>query len=204
MDRRDVELLAKSTEFQGYFRVDKYRLRHQLYRGGLGAAIEREVFERGHAVAALPYDPLRDELVLIEQFRIGPYAHGEDPWLIEVVAGIIDPGELAEDVTRRELEEEAGLKSAQPLIRIGRHYVSPGACTETLEMYCAIVDAETADGIHGLADEGEDIRVIRINFAQALQALKDDKIKSGPAIIALQWLALNRRDLRAKYAGGAA
>jgi ADP-ribose pyrophosphatase len=199
MDRRDVESIKQTTVFQGYFRVDKYRLRHRLFEGGMSRPIEREVFERGHAVGALPYDPMLDEVVLIEQFRIGPYACGEEPWQIEIVAGIIDSGEIAEDVVRRELLEEAGLRSAHALIPIGKHYTSPGASTETLQMYCAIVDAAAAGGVHGLVEEGEDIRVSRASFASALQWLNEGRITSGPAIIALQWLALHRQVLRAKF-----
>ena len=107
----DVEIIERATVYQGYFRVDRYRLRHSLFAGGMSAPIEREIFERGHAVAVLPYDSIRDEVVLIEQFRAGAYAAGRPAWLLEIVAGIIEPGETRETVARRETQEEAGLRS---------------------------------------------------------------------------------------------
>ena len=88
----DIEIREKIAAYQGYFRIDRYRLRHRLHAGGWSAEMTREVFERCHAAAVLPYDPIRDEVVLIEQFRVGAYAAGWSPWLTEVIAGIIDPG----------------------------------------------------------------------------------------------------------------
>ena len=108
MNENDVEILDKETAFQGYFRIDRYRLRHRLFAGGWSEAITREVFERGHVVGVLPYDPIEDRVVLIEQFRIGAYAAGFSPWLIEIVAGVIEAGEEPEEVARRETLEETG------------------------------------------------------------------------------------------------
>jgi ADP-ribose pyrophosphatase len=193
---KDVEVLERTTPFRGYFRIDRYRVRHRLFRGGVSQPIEREVFERGHAVGVLPYDQARDEVVLIEQFRIGPFANGERPWLIETVAGIIDEGETPQDVAIRELKEEANLSTAWPLVPIGRYYTSPGCSTETIQLYCALVDATKAEGFHGVADEGEDIRIERYTLRDALDSLSKGAIMSGPAVIALQWLALNRDRLR--------
>ena len=107
---RKVDVIEKRTVFQGHQRVDVYRLRHSLYRGGMGAEIRREVIDRGHAILVLPYDPVRDEVVLIEQFRMGPFVRGDRPWCLEVVAGIIEDGEALEDVVRREAREEAGIE----------------------------------------------------------------------------------------------
>jgi ADP-ribose pyrophosphatase len=192
----DVAVLERTTLFQGYFRIDRYRVRHRLFRGGFGPPIEREVFERGQAVGVLPYDPAREEVVLIEQFRIGPFANGDRPWMIETVAGIIDAGETAQDVAIRELREEADLSTARPLIPIGRYYTSPGCSTETIQLYCALIDATKAEGFHGVADENEDIRIERYALGDAIEALNKGAIASGPAVISLQWLALNRDRLR--------
>jgi ADP-ribose pyrophosphatase len=192
----DVEVLERTTPFQGYFRVDRYRVRYRLFRGGLSRPVEREVFERGHAVAVLPYDPVRDEVVLIEQFRIGPFANGDRPWLIETVAGIIDAGEPPQEVAMRELKEEANLSTERPLVPIGRFYTSPGCSTETIQMYCALVDAAKAEGFHGVAAEGEDIRIERRSLSEALGFLSQGALVAGPAVIALLWLALNRDRLR--------
>ena len=109
---KTVELIERTTAFEGYFRIDRYELHHQLFAGGMSDPLTREVYERGHAAAVLPYDPQRDAVVLIEQFRIGAYAAGREPWLIEIVAGIVEAGETSSDVAQRELHEEAGLSAA--------------------------------------------------------------------------------------------
>ena len=188
---KPVELIEQKTAFDGYFRIERYALRHALFAGGMSGQITREVFERGHAAAVLPYDPERDAVVLIEQFRIGAYAAGRDPWLIEIVAGIVEAGETSNDVAQRELHEEAGL-TAEALEPIGEVMVSPGGTSETMALFCARIDAANAGGIHGLADEHEDISVTAVPFAEALAAVERGDIVSAPAIIALQWLALNR------------
>jgi len=198
MDRDDVEILERTAVFQGYFRVDRYRLRHRLHAGGWSAPMSREVFERGHAVCVLPYDPGRDEVVLIEQFRVGAYAAGFDPWLIEIVAGIVDPGETATDVAHREMREEAGLAVAA-LMPICRYLVSPGGTSESVEIFCGRVDAGKAGGIFGLDQEHEDIRVMRVPAAEALGWLEAGRIVNAATVIALQWLALNREKIRIKY-----
>lgn len=195
--QRDVELLHRETVFQGYFRVDRYRLRHRLFGGGWSRPVQRELFERGHAAAVLPYDPQRDSVLLIEQFRIGPYAHGGSPWQIEIVAGIIHDAETAADVARREALEEAGCSIGPELLPIAAYYMSPGAVSEHLTLYCALTDLTGAGGIHGVADEDEDIRVHVLPIATALEWLAAGRIQNSPAIIALQWLALNRTRLQA-------
>lgn len=195
--QRDVEVLQRETVFEGYFRVDRYRLRHRLFGGGWSRPFQRELFERGHAAAVLPYDPQRDSVLLIEQFRIGPYAHGGSPWQIEIVAGIIHDAETAADVARREAIEEAGCQLGPELLPVAAYYMSPGAVSEHLTLYCALTDLGGVGGIHGVADEDEDIRVHVMPFAKALEWLAAGRIQNSPAIIALQWLALNRARLQA-------
>ena len=199
--RRDdrVDLISRTTPFQGYFRVDAYRLRHRRFEGGWTDEMRREVFERGHAAAVLPYDPVRDAVVLVEQFRVGAYAAGRDPWLVEVVAGIIEPGESPDDVVRREAVEEAGCTLAD-LEPIGTVLLSPGGCSETLVMFCARIDSDGLGGLHGLDHEHEDIRASVVPADEALAWLTDGKIVSAPAVMSLQWLALNRARLRAAWA----
>jgi ADP-ribose pyrophosphatase len=195
---KSVELIERETPYQGYFRIDRVTLRHELFAGGMSEPLTREVFERGHAAAVLPYDPERDAVVLIEQFRIGAYAAGRDPWLIEIVAGIVEDGETPRDVALRELGEEAGL-TADLVEPIGEVMLSPGGTSETIALLCARADASGANGIHGLADEHEDIRVTAVPFADALAAVERGDVVSAPAIIALQWLALNRDRLRERW-----
>lgn len=198
MSRKTVELIEKRIAYQGYYRVEEYRLRHEQYAGGIGPEIKREVFERGDAVAVLPYDPGRDEVVLIEQFRVGPYLRGDNPWMLEIVAGVIDDGETQEQVVRREAMEEAGL-TLRRIERIMGAYASPGALTEHVTIYCGQVDAGSAGGIHGLDHEGEDIQVVVLPFTDALARMAAGDVTASPGIIALQWLALNREDLRQRW-----
>ena len=195
MDADDVNVLRQETVFQGYYRVDRYHLKHRRHDGGWTETMIREVFERGHAVAVLPYDPIRDEVVLIEQFRIGAYAAGVGPWLLEVVAGIIDAGETLEAVARRETREEAGLE-VQDLRPIASFMLSQGAVSETVQLFCGRVDAADAGGIHGLDHEHEDIKVSTVRFAEIRPFLDQGRISNAVALIALQWLLLNRDSVR--------
>ncbi len=202
----DIELISRTADFQGYFRIDTYRLRHRLHDGGWSQEISREIFERGHAVAVIPYDPVRDEVVLIEQFRIGLYAARQSrwfaddasPWLIEVVAGIIESGEDPEDVARRETVEECGCVVSD-LIPVSHYLVSPGGTSESVFLFCGRVDATKVDGLHGLADEGEDIRPFTLKLDEAMRWVADGRVANATTIIGLQWLALNRDDVRRKW-----
>ncbi len=189
------EILEKELGYKGFFRVLRYRLRHGLFQGGMGEPIKRECLERGHAVAVLPYDAKRDRVVLIEQFRVGALESPKGPWLMEVVAGLMEPGESPEAVARRETLEESGCELGE-LRRIYRYYSSPGGSTECVTMYVAQVDSEGVSGIHGLKHEGEDIRVHVMDVGEAFNMLDTGIIDSAMPIIALQWLRLNRESLR--------
>jgi len=195
---KDVETVECRTVYDGYFRIDRYRLRHRLHAGGWSGEMTREVFERGHAVGVLPYDPVRDEVVLLEQFRVGALAAGWAPWLIEIVAGIVEEGETAEDVARREAMEEAGCQVAE-LVPLHDYLVSPGGTSESVTLFAGRVDSAGAGGIHGLDHEHEDIRVFTLPADEALDLLARGAIRNALAVIALQWLALNRNELRKKW-----
>jgi len=188
-------ILEHDIVWQGFFRIDRFRLQHQLFVGGWGEPLTRELFDRGHAAAVLPYDPVADELVLLEQFRIGALEAPGGPWLTEVVAGIIEPGEQAEQVVRREAVEEAGLTLGRSEF-ICDYLVSPGGTSERIAVFCGEVDANGAGGIHGLVEEGEDIRVTRVSYSDAVTMLADGRFNSASIIIAMQWLMLNRERLR--------
>ena len=198
MKHPDVQLIERSIAFDGYFRVDRYRLRHRLHDGGMSREVDREVCERGHVAGVLPVDPDRNRVVLIEQFRVGPYVVGWDPWLLEGVAGIIDAGESPEEVCRREAEEEAGC-TVTALIPIARYLSSPGALTEVVNLYCGRTDSRGLGGVHGLEAEGEDIKVHVIPVDQALSMLNEGRIVNGKTIIALQWLALHYERLKDEW-----
>jgi ADP-ribose pyrophosphatase len=169
----------------------------------MGGELGREVLERGHAVAVLPFDPMRDQVVLIEQFRIGALGVVADPWLVEPVAGIIEPGEPAPEVARREALEEAGLELLD-LVPACSYFASPGGSTETCQVFIGRVDAASAGGIFGLAHEGEDIKVHVVPLEEALKWLGDGRVHAATTIVALQWLALHRAELAQRWGPAAA
>lgn len=197
---KTVEIIQAPVVYEGYATLQCVRLRHRLHDGGWSREIEREMMERGHAAGVLPYDPARDEVVLVRQFRIGAWGAQDDPWLTEAVAGVVEPGEDAEDVARREAMEEAGCTLGE-LIRVGAYYASPGVLTERIELFCGIADTRGAGGIHGLDHEGEDIEALVLSFDDALRALEAGRIQDAKAFICLQWLALNRDGLRRRFGG---
>ncbi len=193
-----AELVDHVAAFQGYFKVGRYFFRHSLHQGGQSPVISREVFERGHAAGVLPYDPLRDEVVLIRQFRAGLYVAGRHPWGWETVAGIIDEGETPEQVVRREAIEEAGLEIGD-LVPIHNLMLSPGAVSESCALFLGRVDATTAGGVFGLESEGENILVKVVPFAESRAMLDRGEIENAAAVVALQWLALHRDEVRSRW-----
>ncbi|HHR0803785.1 ADP-ribose diphosphatase [Enterobacter roggenkampii] len=196
--KNDVEIIARETLYSGFFSMDLYRFRHRLFNGEMSGEIRREIFERGHAAVLLPFDPVRDEVVLVEQIRIAAYDVSESPWLLEMVAGMIEEGEMVEDVARREALEEAGLVvgRTKPVLS---YLASPGGTSERLSIMVGEVDATTAEGIHGLADENEDIRVHVVSREQAYQWVEEGKIDNAASVIALQWLQLHYQTLRNEW-----
>jgi len=195
---RAVEIVKRDTCYKGFYRLDKVHLRHELFAGGLGREISRELFVRHDAVCVLPYDPQRDEVVLIEQFRVGALDKTQNPWLIELVAGLIDKDEQPEEVAHREAEEEAGL-TFSALWPMTRYFPSPGGSDEFVHLFLGRCDSKGVGGLHGLEEEGEDIRVKVWSFEDALQAVRDGRIGNAASIIAIQWLALNRDEVRGMW-----
>jgi ADP-ribose pyrophosphatase len=185
------KLVKHLTLFEKYFRLDEYSLSHELFGGGDSPVFTREIFERGSVVAVLPYDSERRKVVLIEQFRAGAIEDPDGPWLIESVAGVIEPGESTQQVALRECVEEAGCEIRQLEI-ISQYYVSPGGTSEHCSVYCGLVDSDGVAGIHGLADENEDIRVMVVDTEEAFAWVRSGRIRSSATIIALQWLELNQ------------
>ena len=195
---RDFEILERRRVYDGHFKVDQFRLRHRLFDGGWCGEVTRELFERGHVAAVLPYDPVRDEVILIEQFRVGALEAPGGPWLLEIVAGVIDEGESPADVARRESLEEAG-REILALEPICDYLSSPGGCSERVSLFCGRVDTAGAGGIFGLVDEHEDIRARVLSFADALAEFARQSVSVASLMIAMQWLALNRERLRAAW-----
>ncbi|MGQ8819281.1 ADP-ribose diphosphatase [Serratia sp. NA_13] len=199
LDENDVEIIARETLYRGFFSLNLYRFRHRLFNGDMSPEIKREIFERGHAAVLLPYDPVRDEVVLIEQLRIAAVDTSSSPWLLEMVAGMIETGESVEDVCRREAQEEAGVEvgRCKPVLS---YLASPGGTSERLSIMVGEVDATTAVGIHGLIEEHEDIRVHVVSREQAYRWVEEGAIDNAASVIALQWLALHHESLRKEWA----
>lgn len=196
--RMDCEILERRPLYQGFFRMDQVRLRHRLYAGAWSPVLVRELFVRRDAVAVVLYDPARDAVVLIEQFRVGALLDPCSPWLVELVAGIVEAGESEADVARREALEEAGVV-VDALEKIGSVHLSPGGTEETLHILCGLVDSRGIGGIHGLAEEGEDIRVQVVEREQAYQAVVNGRVNNAGSVIGLQWLQLNAARLQAQW-----
>lgn len=206
--RRDVTLINKETGYQGFFTINKYTLRHIMFNGEQTRVLHRECFERGHAVGVLAYDPWKDRVILLEQFRIGAYVNELDdeqdsqaeksPWLLEIIAGIVESGESQQEVAHREAQEEAGcqLLALEP---IADYLSSPGGTSETTQLYCGCVNSDGIGGIHGLEEEGEDIRVWVIDYTEAVSWLQEGRLNNASAMIAIQWLMLNHERIREKW-----
>jgi ADP-ribose pyrophosphatase len=190
-----VQIIEREACFRGFYSLDRLHLRHLQFSGEMGPTLSRELFIRHDAVCVLPYDPQRDEVVLIEQFRVGAMGKSASPWLLELVAGLIDTDEQPEQVALREAVEEANL-TLTSLWPITQYFPSPGGSDERVYLYLGRCDSLGAGGVHGLAEEGEDIRVHVLPLEDALDAVKDGRINNAASIIALQWLALNRAEVR--------
>jgi ADP-ribose pyrophosphatase len=197
-DRRE---LRREPVYRGYFAIDRITFEHRLFGGGWSEPVPREVFERGDAVGVLPYDPVRDAFVLIEQFRAGASRDPESPWMLELVAGIVEDGEGDEDVVRREAVEEAGCGLGR-LEQIAAYYPSAGACSEHVRLFCGEALSDGAGSVHGLAEEHEDILVHRLSRSEVMELLAAGQINNGHTLVALQWFALHGERLRARWGHG--
>jgi len=193
--QNDYEIIRREVLYQGIFRLARYHVRHRTFNGEWSQPFTREVLERQPAAAILPYDPVLDQVVLIEQFRAGALANPSSPWLIEIVAGVLDADEKPDNVAKREAVEEAGCKILD-IYPVCEYFVSPGGSNEYLHLYCGRIDASEAGGVHGLSEENEDIRAFTVSAEEAFILLQEGKINTPPAIISLQWLQLNQEWLR--------
>lgn len=198
LGKADVEEISQEVVYEGYAKLSTYNLRHRRYEGSWSEPVRRELFESGDAVVVLPYDPVTDCVVLVEQFRISSYARGIEPWQVECIAGRVNHGEKPEQVAEREAREETGCE-IQELTKIGEMFASPGICAEYVTMFCARTDARNISGIHGLDTEHEDIRALSVSFDDAMAALDDCRIRAAPAFVCLNWLARHRDRLRTAW-----
>jgi ADP-ribose pyrophosphatase len=192
------ELIETDPVYRGFLKVNRYRLQHDLYLGGKSESLIRERLEQLRAVSVLLYDPRLDQVVLVEQFRIGAVGKEPVPWVLETVGGFTPEGESDESVARREAIEEANCEIGR-IEQICEFMVSPGISVDRISLYCAEVDASNAEGVHGLDHEGEDIRVVVMDADAAIAELYSGRANSTSIIIALQWLVINRQRIRAQW-----
>ena len=183
----EYKKIKKEPLYRGFFKLTKYHLKNQLFQGGWSGQYTREIFERGNAAAVLLIDSKRDLLVLVEQFRPGAINTEQSPWLMEMVAGIIEENEQPEDVVVREAMEEAGCNVSR-LSKICDYWVSPGGTSEKIWLFIGDVDSSEIPEYAGLDNENEDIKVHKVPIEQAFSWLDVGKINNAMSIIALQWL----------------
>lgn len=198
--KADYTLLEEQTAYQGFFSLNQLQLKHRLFAGGWTPNIKRELFKRGKAVGLLAYDPWLDKVVMVEQFRVGALKDPNSPWLVEIIAGIIETGEEAEAVAHRETQEEAGLDILY-LEHLYTYYSSPGGSDEQILLYLGIVDSSQVEqgSICGLASENEDLRVRLFTREAALVEATQGRAANAMSIIALQWLAMNHLAIKTKW-----
>jgi ADP-ribose pyrophosphatase len=199
----DVLVSSDQRVWNGRFPLDVVKFRHRRFDGTLSGEKTWEVWRRGRAAAVLPYDPVADVVLLIEQFRLPALAAGLDPVLVELPAGLCDDGESPEVTARREAGEEMGLEVGA-LQWIGSFLLTPGGSDEVCELYAGRVQAPPvdADGIAGhggMAAEQEDIRVRVWPAAQAIEAVLAGRINNSVAAIGVLWLAARRSVLREEW-----
>ena len=196
----DLQIVSQDVAFRRHLRLDVVRYRNRLYSGEWSGERVYDVLRRGGAVAIILYDPERDEVVLVEQFRLPPLIAGFSPWITEVVAGLVDKeGESNDAVARRESLEEAGAEIIGDLIPIQAYLPTPGNSDETVMLFCGRVDSSDAGGIHGLAEENEDIRVVVRTLAELETMVEAGQIETGHTLICLYWLFRHREELRRRW-----
>ena len=198
----DAEIIDAANVFARYLRIDTFRFRHRLFSGEWSAVRSYDVLRRGRAVAIILYDPDRDSVVLVEQFRLPALLAGSSPWQLEAAAGMIDTDETAEMVAVRETREETGLGLIGEPIVIQRYLPSAGGSDESVVLFCGRVDSALAAGVHGLPEEHEDIRVAVKTLAEMEAMLEAGAIENGHTLIALYWLLRHRDRLQQLWADG--
>ena len=193
----DVVVEQRHYPYANFFAVEDYDLSFRRFDGTMSQTVSRAVFISGDAVTVLPYDPLRDRVLLIEQFRAGPFARGDaNPWQLEAIAGRIDPGETVEDAVRREAVEEAGLDLGA-LLPVAGYYPTPGAKSEFLYSFVALCDLpDGCAGVFGVASEAEDIRGHLVSFDALMALLASGEASNGPLVLTALWLQRERGRLR--------
>lgn len=199
MNKKDVSIIKITPLYKGFFALNRYVFNHRRFDGSLATNVSREIFERGHSAVLLGYDPVEDSVLLVEQLRIAALETSKTPWLLELVAGMIEEGESVEDVVRREAQEEAGV-TVKRCLPVLSYLVSPGGTTERSSIMVGEININEAKGIHGLAEENEDILVHVFSREDAYALIEAGIIDNAATIISLQWLQINYKKLRKTWA----
>ena len=200
MNRTLVLSHAKRSVYKGFFSVEEHDLTYQKFNKEQSNVVTRSTLVSSDAVIVLPYDPVYDRILLIEQFRAGPYVKGdENPWVLEPIAGLIDEGETPESAGTREAQEEA-LLEIKRLELVARSYPSPGISTEFFHQYIGIVELlDSSNLIAGLQSENEDIRSHIFEYEQFFEMIESGKVNVGPLILLGLWLSKNRNRIRKTF-----
>lgn len=194
----DVTNHARETVWNGFFKIDRLKISHDLFKGGKSEEMVRELFRRGNSAAVLPWDPVTDRVLLIRQFLIGSHEAGRPNRPLQVIAGMVEPGHAAADTARREAMEEAGC-ALQDLLPAQAFLPSPGGSSEYIETFLAVCDLEGAGGHFGLVTEHEDIMAVAMPAREAVELLDAGEIEAGPAVVLLSWFARKHAELAARY-----
>ncbi|MDO4435386.1 MAG: NUDIX domain-containing protein [Cardiobacteriaceae bacterium] len=180
------EIIQREEAYRGFAKIDRFHVRFEYYQGGMSPVVMRECNLGRGSVAALAYDPKEEVFVFVEQFRIGALVAGENPWHLEIVAGLMDKeGEPPENCIAREIEEELGTP-AQKLTLLHHYLGSPGGSGGRVSIYLAEIDSTKTKAYTGLIEEGEDIRVVKIPAAELPKRFASGDLNNAMAIIAIQ------------------
>jgi ADP-ribose pyrophosphatase len=191
----DIEITGEEVVYDGFWQLKLIRLRHRRFDGGWSAELRRELHCRGEAVGVLLYDPQLDAIAMVEQIRIGALSRPQSPWLFELVAGLLEPGETPKEVAIRESQEEAGC-AIDEMRHIASYYSSPGGTDEYFHLFCARANLAGAAELHGVAGEHEDIRLHVFEYPDALRMQSEGRFDNAHSLIALLWLQQQRDELR--------
>ena len=192
-----IDIAAQRRAYANYFALDEYDLQHERFDGQMTRPATRAVFLAADAALVLPYDPVRDRVMVVEQMRVGPMARGDGAcWQYEPIAGRLDPGEAAEEAVRREAQEEAGLVLGA-LYPVAESYASPGNSSEFYYSFLGLADLpDESAGTGGLEAENEDIRSRLMSFDALMTLCDDQQIANTPLVMIAYWLARHRDRLR--------
>lgn len=194
---KTVDVRSHKRPYSKFFALEEFSLRHATYAGTMSPIVDRAVFVSGDASIVLPYDPKRDRVLLVEQFRMGPFARNDAfPWCLEPIAGRVDPGEAPETTAVREAKEEANL-DIKALHHVSSSYSSPGSTSEVFHLYVGIADLpDEVVQIGGEASEDEDILSRLFSYEDLMQMVDKNQLLALPTLTVALWLSRHRPELR--------